>query len=591
MAAYTFSLRSFAGTPSPFSTSHIVLNTSGNCCVIYSASGAQAAKIAATWKEKISESKVESAAEFVLMMQRLLEQSQFAEIEVAAVWQGDQKIVLFAKQAEIYLEREEKVGRVLQAGIESQVVEGKLSDKDEYVLLTRSASVEAITAQAAPQQLDDFYAQLEKKLPGSQLVDRCAIAHLTLQVVPSIVVPSTQLTTVDLPEEVPGQSHEPRPLLKQASSRSLRTIRIPRKWLLVVGAMVALLIILIVFIRTQVQRQRAEASAFLAPYEQELLRIQDQANEQPSFVVKEELEALIRTVEGERQRVSQHKIVQQEITNFIGLIDSELQQFSGKTELQRLPVFFDLQAIRAGFVASVVAAEGDRVIMLDQGTQTFVSFNLSNKTHQLLPVGQYSSIRDIVMQDQQLYILSDGVYLFSIEKDQESTKVIEEGDSNRNSQLLGAFSQYVYIFNPEKRNIFRYLIDEGLTASQPVGWMIDKKDVDFEKIVSMQVDGQIWLGTADGRIFRFEQGNQVPFTISGLNKPFQSPLKIVSEENSPHVFLLEANQQRLVVLTKEGQFVQEIVSPSLAAAVHLIVREDISKVFAVAGSLVYELDL
>jgi hypothetical protein len=52
------------------------------------------------------------------------------------------------------------------------------------------------------------------------------------------------------------------------------------------------------------------------------------------------------------------------------------------------------------------------------------------------------------------------------------------------------FNTYLYVFNPQERNIYRYLQNaEGL--SDPIGWLTDKQGLEFDTITSMAIDGDV----------------------------------------------------------------------------------------------------
>ena len=76
-----------------------------------------------------------------------------------------------------------------------------------------------------------------------------------------------------------------------------------------------------------------------------------------------------------------------------------------------------------------------------------------------------------------------------------------------------------------------------------------------------------------------------------MTEPFDSPLVIFSKEGFENIYILESDNNRLVVLTDEGEFLKEIKSASLASASNLIVSEEIKKAFAISGSIVYEIGL
>jgi len=58
-----------------------------------------------------------------------------------------------------------------------------------------------------------------------------------------------------------------------------------------------------------------------------------------------------------------------------------------------------------------------------------------------------------------------------------------------------------------------------------------------------------------------------------------------------NIYLLEPSSNRLIVITKGGDFVKEIKSASLAAASGLVVSESLNKAIVISGSLVFEVGL
>jgi hypothetical protein len=76
-----------------------------------------------------------------------------------------------------------------------------------------------------------------------------------------------------------------------------------------------------------------------------------------------------------------------------------------------------------------------------------------------------------------------------------------------------------------------------------------------------------------------------------LQEPFSSTLKIYTKEDLDSIFVLESAKNRAVRLSKDGVFLKQIESPSLGAATNIIFSSTTGKAYALAGSLVYELEL
>jgi hypothetical protein len=107
----------------------------------------------------------------------------------------------------------------------------------------------------------------------------------------------------------------------------------------------------------------------------------------------------------------------------------------------------------------------------------------------------------------------------------------------------------------------------------------------------MAIDGDLWLSTDSGEIFKYTQGRRQDFTVGEMTAPFDSTLKLAAAEQSEYLFVLEKSRRRLVVLNKNGTFVKEIISDSLGSADTLVASPTENAVYVVSGSLVYKISL
>ncbi len=175
-------------------------------------------------------------------------------------------------------------------------------------------------------------------------------------------------------------------------------------------------------------------------------------------------------------------------------------------------------------------------------------------------------------------------------QNQTSLELKTEGDSDRDAQFLESYQQYLYLLNPEKRNIYRYtLLNEEL--SEAIGWLVDKQEINFNNISDMSIDGNLWLSFKDGKIMKFSRGYQEEFSLIGLEQPPANSLLIASQENSDQIVFLDKSNNRLIVSTKEGQLISEIRSNELAGVSDIALSDDGQSCFALSGSVIYQIQL
>lgn len=262
---------------------------------------------------------------------------------------------------------------------------------------------------------------------------------------------------------------------------------------------------------------------------------------------------------------------------------------SGQQELSELQVFFDLRLTESSFLANSMNVVENTLYFLDSEKRQIVELNGGTKQFKIITLTGNQPIHDWTAAPKNLYFLGDGMYGYNL-ADATTTELKEVGDSDRDGTLLRQFDAYLYVFNPIKRNIFRFTFTKtGL--SQGIGWITDKKNLDFNLIRDMAVDGSVWLTTKDGQIMRYLQGQAQTFEIDGLAEPFNSPLQISTSDTHESIYVLEPEQQRVVILSKTGKLIKQIKSAPLSAATDIVVSDNPRMLFVLSGSTVYTIPL
>lgn len=621
----------FTGQPTQLATAFIT-ERADHFVVAISLSGPHALVAAHQIQDKLNQTEVNTPASFLSLLERVQELWTGLFGELSAVYAHEGKIYLMCKNGEIWLHRGEKFGRVLKSSDELRVVEGRVQNLDQYFVLTQSSSVavsELFTYMSEGKvAVEQVMASIQPKIDSSGLTDRCALAIIEthVEVLPEELTPSTPIQSnqevmtetpsVPLPptvsksvvvtdqlKKLAGLVHKATPILKASSVKTIALFkRLPelkekkisaglRKKIAV--ALIVLVMIGIVFVIAAVWRssQVRKGQAFLLPFQQRLTTIQ-QIPTDDSVSARDQVLILQKEFESQRVPFDKNIFVKSDVISFSNQLAGFVKEVSGKVELQTLPIFYDFRLVRADFIASKADTDGGLGTFVDLERQVAISLTMDTKQQTVLPIGQYPTLKDLSLSGDQLYVLADGVYRFPIDSKKSAEKIIDEGDSNRDGKFLRVFGEFVYVLNLEKRNLYRYVIAKtGGETPQPVGWFQDKKDLDFPSITSFAIDGNVWLGTQQGHILRYERGNPVAYNVQGLQEPFSTPVKIYTKEDLDSVFVLESAKNRVVRLSKDGVFIKQIQSPSLGAATDIIFSSKTGKAYALAGSLVYELAL
>jgi hypothetical protein len=399
---------------------------------------------------------------------------------------------------------------------------------------------------------------------------------------------------VQLVRATPGVVHRVKRWLQPLFSSGEYLTSLPKKKVLQIS--IALLVIsslvgggLLVW-RQQMNAQVQAAEIVLQPLTARFEVAQKTITSDP-LTARSEMEKVVDEMQVVKANFSQ----QPAAANFI---DEKLQatkqimiDLSGRAEITSLPVFLDLRALQSDILINDADADATRAALLDTEKKQLILLDLASKQTQAVAVTSLPKVTHLSLAAQRAVILGSGIHEVAVGDPTAGVKqLIEEGDSNREALLIGTFGQYVYVVNPAKRNIFRYAPD-GESYTEPIGWLKPGQSLPYDQLTSLAIDGDVWLGTREGEIIKLTQGSAQSFEIKGLPQAFTGPLMVYTKENVSRLYVLEPAAKRLVILQKNGEFVREVKSDSLAAASAVIADETLGMAIVINGSLLFEIKL
>lgn len=257
-----------------------------------------------------------------------------------------------------------------------------------------------------------------------------------------------------------------------------------------------------------------------------------------------------------------------------------------------LPISYDMRLAVPNFVATIAAGNQDYIFAIDTQQQAALLLNVTTKQviSKVDPI--FSRARSVaVMPGEGFVILSSGIYLVPFTTAELIPQMLkEEGDSNRQASLIGAFGPYVYVLNPIKRSLYRYAKQKD-GYSNPIGWLQDPLGVAYDTVTSLTVDGDVWVTTSAGELKKFTAGKITSLSLAPVEPKIANPIVLATVEGSQELYILEPAAKRIVIYSKEGMLLKQVISPSLAAAQTLIVNVSSNTLFVINGSLVYALNL
>ncbi|MBI3576513.1 hypothetical protein HY086_00550 [Candidatus Gottesmanbacteria bacterium] len=296
------------------------------------------------------------------------------------------------------------------------------------------------------------------------------------------------------------------------------------------------------------------------------------------------LDALAATVSAKTKTGRQIATLGKEVNDRLTLA---MQVYRGEPEL-----FYDAGLIKKGATISSFALEGDQLVLVDSGGKTVLLLALSSKNGQIIAGGEsFSGARLIAIHGEKVYVfVADGIHLIRTEDKKTEPLIIKKDNQWGNIASLVAFGGNMYLLDTAKSRIWKYVAtDKGFSERHE--YLNPDTLPDFTWTNSMAIDGSVWLGTTEGKILRFTQGQENTFLPKGVAPPFGKDLTVYTSDEVKHVYVLDRENKRVVMLEKDGIYLSQYAWDGGTKPTQLVVSESLKKILLLADGKIYALEL
>jgi hypothetical protein len=574
----------------------VIKNKSGNLACAFTVTGEQARQVGQDFAQNIIESKPSSATELSKTLNNLIQQikSQGCDLQMSCSLFLEKKVVFASFNAKVLLKRNVQVGQVLSSDQELKLIEGESLTNDIVVLATKDTGVEEIK-QGLLQ--NSSISTLTNKLKANiQTNQNLALAF---------VVP-----IFDIEEKIktPLQSREPenKPSYSEAitdkSTKASDGKRViiedlkPKKKInfKFIGIILSILIILgslggyYYYSNQKAEQEKIVLEQQLSPIQNLLSKAESIKNSDP-ITAREKTSQVINDLNNLAGLYQENKTLSNQIQDEITKAEDFSASITGKEEVDSLSLFFDLKLVDSDFIATTADTDGENIYFLDTNNNQVIKLNLEKKQSLILPIGEQQSLTDLAVGEKYLYLLGEGLLKYDKAGEFPAIEIEDQETVNTNQQqMLANFGPFLYVFNSDEKNIYKV---DSETKEEVRSWFDSDTGIDFDQVKSITIDGDIWLTTKQGEIKKFTQGDEQNFDVTGLDNPFNSPITLFTKDNLENLYVLEPKHKRVVILTKKGEFLREIKSHSLEKTTSLVVSEELEKIYALSGSIIFEINL
>lgn len=313
-----------------------------------------------------------------------------------------------------------------------------------------------------------------------------------------------------------------------------------RKSLLIGG--VLLLIVLIGGVSLVQVRQRAqEREVALNTLFEQVATLQDQAeasqiyeDEDAARSYLQDALTLLAEIENPNEATTER------ITNTIAAINLQLDDLRHivPVEVQTTPLVNNV----------IQSASTTQVFLRDNTTATYTGAAITVAESVDTDITAFTHVTSYA--DQYLGIDSNGVFAAYAPASNTWSRV---GINNVENELtdtidLTHYGERIYMLTPTQ--VYRHQRLPNGEYGPGEAWITDS--VDLSDTTALAVDGTIWIG-ANGLVRRFEAGREIGTNLASIDPPLSSVTDLYTTAESPLLYILDANNKRIVAYNKESQ--------------------------------------
>ncbi len=249
-------------------------------------------------------------------------------------------------------------------------------------------------------------------------------------------------------------------------------------------------------------------------------------------------------------------------------------------------LFVDLSLFSDGFSGDETAFSEESLFLLDKEEKKIIKVSLVNKkTESLAGPSVVNESKTIAAYSDRVFTLnSDGVY----ELDGDRKKVIDndwEADA-----LIQAYAGNLYILDKTASKVYRYSgTDEGFGSKKE--WFSEGTNVDLTGSKNFCIDGAVWVTSAPKEIIKFSYGVLQNFSLKGIFPEVQNIDDIFTTDDSVFIYILEKDQERIIVVDKNGEYKAQYSSGKIKDVSKIVASEKEKKLFLLIGEQLLFLDL
>ncbi len=264
-------------------------------------------------------------------------------------------------------------------------------------------------------------------------------------------------------------------------------------------------------------------------------------------------------------------------------VSKNLNQLNKLTEISEPTLLFEFEARE--FIPQKIVSINNSLYFFSPYSQNLFKVN-QNGEGQLIPTENKFNLAVSIASSTLFF--SKPNQLINLKDDKLSEPIfLETPYPDFNFDDLSSYRSNLYFLDQKSAEIIKYPYLENLKWDSPQLWLSPQSKATGAK--SMAIDGNIWILNKDNSIGRYHFGKLQKNLIIELFPEQKNFSKIFTASQLPYLYLLEPEQNRIIILNKTGGIIEQFQSDKFDGLLDFSVSKDGKTIYLLNALKVYQI--
>ncbi|MFA5129768.1 MAG: hypothetical protein WC477_02480 [Patescibacteria group bacterium] len=241
-----------------------------------------------------------------------------------------------------------------------------------------------------------------------------------------------------------------------------------------------------------------------------------------------------------------------------------------------------------GALVSPILFQGKLVVANNAGNKILVSDGTSSPAKEIAINTNGSKVIALGAGKTSVIAMLQNGSLIGIDITKGEASPLSIGSSDMKTPTdMTAYNGKLYVLDATNQQIWKFLPSSGGFGN--ASKYLQAGSTSLSNAVSLSIDSNIYVLTSAGSVARYFNGGQDGFSLAPIDPPMTSGNQIWTDPDSQYVVVADASNKRVVVFTKDGHLVSQLVSSAFKGPTDIIGDAKSKNLYVVDGNRVFQL--